>query len=110
MQLPDYTFYTEAYHGNQISEHDFPRLITRAGAYLKTVSCSAADGASYQMAACAVAEAWQINEQGGDLVSQTVDSWSKTFAQGNRPKSDRQRLLEAAKIYLGLCITETRWA
>ncbi len=108
--LPDYTYYTETYHGNQITEYDFPRLITRAGSYLKTIACSGADEEVYQMGACAVAEAWQINEQGGDLVSQTVDSWSKTFAQGKRPKSDQQRLLEAAKLYLGPCVTDVRWA
>lgn len=108
-KLPDYTYYTDAYHGNQILEADFPRLIHRAGAYLSGMACTAPpDSEVYKMAACAVAEAWQVNEQGGDLTGQSVGSWSKSYAQ-KRPKSDGQRLLEAAQLYLGPCVGAVRW-
>lgn len=103
--LPDYQFYTETYHGNQITEIDFPRLINRAGVFLQNLRCES-DDEKYSMAACAVAEAWQQNEQGGDLISQTVGSWSKSYSKGKR--SDTQRLLDAASLYLGNCAV--RWA
>ena len=39
------------------------------------------------MATCAVAEAWQRNEEGGEIVSQSVGSWSRTYAPAvNRKK------------------------
>lgn len=106
--LPNYTYYTDIYHGNQIAEPDFPRLMTRAGATLAQLAPDCPKGDSYQMAACAVAEAWQTNEQGGDLVSQSVGSWSKSYAQ-RKPKSDNQRLLDAAMVYLGPCVGAVRW-
>ncbi|WP_461368078.1 head-tail connector protein [Candidatus Darwinibacter acetoxidans] len=107
--LPDYSYYIDEYHGNQIPEPDFPRLIARAGAYLARAVCGSPDPDNYKMAACAVAEAWQTNEQGGDLASQSVGSWSRSYAD-RKPKSDNQRLLEAAQLYLGSCVGAVRWA
>jgi len=106
--LPDYSFYTQQYHGNRIPEEEFPRLITRAGAYLARFPGVDKESEAYKKAACAVAEAWQTNEQGGDIASQTVGSWSRSFAQ-KKPKSDEQRLLEAAQIYLGGAVSPVRW-
>ncbi|QHA01672.1 hypothetical protein [Dehalobacter restrictus] len=64
------------------------------------------DSASVQMAACAVAEAWQTNEQGGDVVSQSVGPWSKSFQK--ETKSDADRLYEAAQLYLPN-VRRVRW-
>ncbi len=73
MAYADYTFYTETYKGKSIPEADFGRLVTRASSYLDRMGVDLdPDSASVQMAACAVAEAWQTNEQGGDVVSQSV--------------------------------------
>ncbi len=99
--LPDYTFYTETYYGNQITEADFPRLISRASAYLNSIcDIDNTSEETAKMALCAVAEAWQTNEQGGDVVSQSVGSWSKSYAE-KKSKTDEQRLNDAAKLYLG---------
>ena len=109
---PDYTFYADVYFGNQIPEADFPRLTARASAFLDGLGCDLTGVPEEVMkkAVCAVAEAWQTNEQGGDVVSQTVGSWSKTFASGSRPKTGDQRLLEAAQLYLGkYCNLTVRW-
>lgn len=103
--MPDYAFYTNIYYGNQIFETDFPRLITRASTYISRLNCTTTDETAKKMAACAVAEAWQTNDQGGDIVSQTVGSWSKAFAT-KKTISDDQRLLAAAQLYLGSC---ARW-
>ena len=109
--LPDYNFYTDVYYGNQIPEADFPRLTARASAFLDGLSCdlSAAPEESFKMAVCSMAEAWQTNEQGGDVVHQTIGSWSKTFAD-SKPKTSEQRLIEAAQLYLSkYCNLTVRW-
>lgn len=109
--LPTYEFYIGTYWGNQIAEADFPRLTARASAFLDSLACnpSGASEEPYKMAICAVAEAWQVNEQGGDLASQSVGSWNKSYAQ-KKPKSNEQRLLDAAKLYLGnYCDLSVRW-
>ncbi len=107
---PDYKFYTEMYYGNQITEADFPRLIARSAAYLSNMcSLQNAPDEAVKMALCAVAEAWQTNEQGGDIVSQSVGNWSKSYAQ-KKVKTDEQRLSDAAKLYLGqYCNLTVRW-
>lgn len=109
--MPDYAFYTDTYHGNQITEADFPRLAARADSWLESLGCdlSGAPPDTLDMAICAVAEAWQTNEQGGDIVSQSVGSWSKSYTQ-KKPKSDMQRLTEAARMYLGdYCTFGVMW-
>lgn len=108
--LPDYNFYIDTYYGNQIAEADFPRLVSRASAYLDDAcNMSVVPEDAIKKALCAVAEAWQTNEQGGDVVSQSVGSWSKSYAQ-KKIKTDEQKLIDAAKLYLGkYCSLDVRW-
>ena len=103
--MPTYEFYVSTYMGNQIAEHDFPRLISRAGVYLEKFNVT--DENKLNMAMCAVAEAWQTNEQGGELASQSVGGWSKSYQQ-TKPKTNEERLLDAVKMYLG-DNTVVRW-
>jgi hypothetical protein len=99
----DYAFYIGDYRGNAIAETEFDRLILRASSYIDRITRGQA--ASYlpaepvQMAACAVAEAWRVNEQGGELASQSVGSWSRTFAK-TKAKNPDARLYDAAAVYL----------
>jgi hypothetical protein len=108
----DYTYYTNTYKGNSITEYDFDRLILRASAYLDRITANrAADYTSedaVKMAACAVAETWYINEQGGEIASQSVGSWSRHYAQA-KPKSNDRRLLDAAILYLPDIVQPVRW-
>lgn len=97
----DYPYYVGTYRGSTIAEEDFPRLATRASSYLDSI-CNAGDHQSedaVKMAACAVAEAWQVNEQGGEVVSESVGRWSKSFAASGKGKG--ALLWEAALLYLG---------
>lgn len=96
--MVEYNYYLSEYKGNAIAEADFPRLSARAETYLTGTleADSTADG--YKSAVCSVAEAWQENEQGGEVQSQTVGSWSCTYAVHG--KSAAQRLLDAARLYL----------
>ena len=111
MAYADYQFYTEQFLGKAISEADFARLTNRATSYIAkaTRGRSITDPVlfSVKMATCAVAEAWQINEQGGDVTSQSVGPWSKTFAR--KPKTDEERLLEAAQLYIPEMVKAVRW-
>ena len=101
MVYADNIYYRSVYLGTEIAPDEFPRLCARASAYLDGVSASAdhPDDDAVKMAACAVAEAWQRNEEGGEVVSQSVGSWSKTYASSGKTKTDA--LLEAARLYLG---------
>ncbi len=109
MAYADYSYYTGTYKGNSIPEADFDRLITRASSYLDKVAEDLdSSSTSVMMAACAVAEAWQKNEQGGELASQSVGPWSRSY-QTKEVKSDSDRLFEAAQLYLGSLVGRVRW-
>lgn len=106
----DYPFYVETYKGCAIAEQDFERLITRAESYLHSIISidGYTDSDAVKMAECAVAEAWQVNEQGGEIAAQTVGKWSRTY-QSKKGKSDNRRLFDAAKLYLGNHVQLARW-
>lgn len=107
--MVDYEYYSTVYKGNSIPETDFERLAIRASSYLDSIAKKIdPDSAPIKMATCAVAEAWQINEQGGDISSQSVGPWSKSF--NKETKRDSDRLYEAAKLYMGPLISRARWA
>jgi hypothetical protein len=107
----DYAYYTGVYKGSAIAESEFDRLILRASSYIDRLTSGRA--ASYspadpvKMAACAVAEAWQVNESGGDLQSQSVGSWSRSYA--TKVKSADMRLYDAAAMYLDGTGLIRRW-
>lgn len=106
----DYTFYKEIYLGNNIIEADFNRLISRAGFYLQQITGGRveeqAETLAVKMAACAVAEVWQEKEQ-GNVVSESVGKWSKTYAEEG--KSADKKLYEAAAMYLMNIDLLSRW-
>lgn len=116
MVYVDYNYYKESYKGTAIPEFDFDRLAMRASEYIDGITKGKATYAEGQneilikRAACAVAEAWQMNEQGGDITSQTVGSWSKSYIK--TAKSDNDRLYEAAYMYLAATglMPKVRWA
>ncbi|MFV0517246.1 MAG: hypothetical protein ACK5MV_07610 [Aminipila sp.] len=111
MAYANYAYYTAEYMGNSIPSANFDRLANRASSYLDKIIGSKISEISttekVKMATCAVAEAWQINENGGDVVSQSVGSWSKSF--NKESKSDDQRLFEAANLYLYDVVRKVRW-
>lgn len=112
MAYVDYEFYKNTYLGNAVPEADFNRLAQRASEYIDWITrgkaADMADNENVMKAACAVAEAVQTNEQGGDVVSQSVGSWSRSFSK--TAKTDSQRLLDAAQMYMHDLIPKVRWA
>lgn len=107
----DYIFYQETYLGNKITATDFDRLIIRAGFYLQQITGGKAekqaDTEAVKMAACAVAEVWQENEQGGAVISESVGKWSRSYAEPSQSTS--QQLYNAAALYLSGTGLLSRW-
>lgn len=101
MAYADYEYYKTTYLGTAIKEDDFPRLSLRASSFLDYYTQGRAaqnvDLDALKMACCAVAEQYQYVdtaqslaqksltaslETDGELQSQTVGSWSKTYRSG----------------------------
>ena len=99
----DYTFYTDEFFGTAIEEADFPRLSSRASDFIDYYTRGKAAGVTDEAtltalakACCASAEAMQADEQlkalaakatasalassGGEIKSETVGSWSQSYA------------------------------
>lgn len=112
MAYVNYEFYQETYKGNAVPSSDFERLAQRASDYLDYIThgkaADMADDKRLKKAACAVAEAMQTNEQGGDVASQSVGSWSKSYTKVS--KTDEERLIEAVRMYLSDLFPTVRWA
>ncbi len=106
MAYATYEFYRDSYRGNTIPQADFARLSERATEYINMVTFNRAE--EYQdikdllkKACCAVAEAYQLNEQGGGVVAETVGKITRNYAAGisNTP-TETQRLYTAVSRYL----------
>lgn len=99
MAYADYEYYKTTYLGTAISEGEFQRLALRASSFLDYYTqgraARNADLDALKMACCALAEQYQVIEaanalsqkslsgaaaaDGGELQSQSVGSWSKTY-------------------------------
>lgn len=99
----DYSFYTETFYGTAISEADFPRLSSRASDFIDYYTRGKAAKVTDEnvlptlaKCCCAIAEAMQTDEQNkalvakataaalasanGEIKSETVGSWSQSYA------------------------------
>lgn len=95
----DYTFYAENY-GGTLPEDVFSRLAKRSEYYVKKlVTKYDAEAEAIQMAICAVVDAVNNNETGGQVASESVGSWRRTFFQ-NESKTGERALYDAAMLYL----------
>ena len=90
MLTAGYEFYRGTYHGDKITAAEWPVLSRDAAACLEelTLGRTAADLAPEllercQMALCAVAEEYKAEreEGAGVVASESVGSWSRTYAQ-----------------------------
>lgn len=106
MPYADYSYYTSEYKG-AMPEEDFNRLSRQASAYIDKVTFgraaknhNSAIQEKIKDACCAVADVLLKKEQGGELTSQTVGSWSKSFASSGKTMDQQQ--YEAAALYLGM--------
>lgn len=121
MAYADYAYYTTAYLGTTIGEADFPRLSLRASSYLDYYTQGRAgenpDLDALKMACCAVAEQMQLADIAqetatkslsaslysagpGELQSQSVGSWSKTYRSGGESAQQALTAAQTAKAAL----------
>lgn len=120
MAYADYEYYTTTYLGTAIKEDDFPRLSLRASSFLDYYTQGQAaknsDLDALKMACCAVAEQYQSIdtaqalaqkslsaslESDGELQSQTVGSWSKTYRSGGDSAQQALSSVQTAQAALG---------
>ena len=105
----DFAYYTGVYLGAAIAQVDFPRLALKASRFLDALSkdslaaivTAGTDTATIdkiKMATCAVAEAYQVTEQGGQIASERVGNHSVTYNTAGQPRAN---ILDAARLYLG---------
>lgn len=97
----DYAFYSGTYKG-LLSAADFDRVTVSAGAALEhlTMGRSAphVESEPVKLAFCALCDVTAAAREQGELASQSVGSWSKTYKATG--KSAEQRLYDAAAPYL----------
>ncbi len=129
MMYADYAFYQSAFFGDQIEEHEFPKLSIRASAFLDYCTMNRAknhtDMGALKMACCALAEQYQAIETAkktaqkslsasadgteGELSSQSVGGWSKSYRSGgdsakaalSAAGEAQETLYNIALMYLG---------
>lgn len=119
MAYADYEYYTTTYLGSAIKEEDFPRLAMRASSFLDYYTqgraAQNADMDALKMACCAIADQYQYIdtaqalaqksltaslESDGELQSQTVGSWSKTYRSGGDSAQQALSSVQTAKASL----------
>lgn len=119
MAYANYEYYTSTYLGTAIKEDDFPRLSMRASSFLDYYTqgraAQNADLDALKMACCAIAEQYQYVdtaqslaqkslttslENDGELQSQTVGSWSKTYRSGGETAQQAATAAQTAQVSL----------
>lgn len=127
MAYADYEYYTITYLGTAIKGDDFPRLSLRASSFLDYYTqgraAKNADLDALKMACCAVAEQYQYIDtaqamaqkslsaslesgESGELQSQTVGSWSKTYRSGGDSAQQALSSMQAAKASLASIVQQ----
>lgn len=109
--LVEYSYYQESY-GGALPEETFCQLAVRASFYVNRLTGGRAvrqqESDAVRMAVCAVADAMQKQSEGGAVVSESVGSWSRSFATGNARSAERL-LYDAAMLYLADSGLVARW-
>ncbi len=129
MVYADYEFYANDYYGDSISWDVFPKYAMLASAYLDTATMRRAksnpDMPELKMACCALAEQYQamdtaqkaaqkslsgtLTTSGGELSSQSVGGWSKSYRSGgdtakaalSAAQATQEALYNTVLMYLG---------
>lgn len=100
----DYEFYLNSYHGT-MAEDDFNREVVRASAYIDMITMNRITDSvlrrfsdEIRLATCAACDVYCTTEKGGEIASESVGSWSRTYS--NTGKTAQQKLQDAAEPYL----------
>ncbi|MCQ5130300.1 hypothetical protein NE562_11560 [Butyricicoccus faecihominis] len=103
MAYADYSYYKTTYGGTMIAESAFARLSCLASAYIDSLTFGNAakdteHAEQIKTACCALAEEYQRQDSGGEVASETVGKWSKTYLSSGQ--SFEQRLYRVAAFVL----------
>lgn len=118
MVYADYAYYINHF-SPYVSESDFPKLAERASSYLDYYTRGKAAGYTaddaVKLACCALAEQYQLIDSarsaakkaletaasaGGELQSQSVGSWSRTYRSGGDSAKQATEAAQAAQAAL----------
>lgn len=121
MAYADYDYYANTYIGTAIKEADFPHLSLRASAYLDYYTQGRAaqnEGLdAVKLACCAIADQYQLIDSAraaakkaldaaasaeGELQSQSVGSWSKTYRSGGDSAKQVTEAAQTAQVSLAV--------
>ncbi len=101
----DYAYYHDTFHGNAVSEADFPGYVLKASRYIRAVTHDRAtdDNTDVKDATCATAEViQQIEKEKSGVVktSESVDTWSVSYFQPDSMKQDENtRMMNVIEPY-----------
>lgn len=100
----NYEFYSNSYHGT-MAEDDFNREVVRASAYIGMITMNRITDSvlrrfsdEIKLATCAACEVYYAAEKGGEIASESVGSWSRTYS--NTGTTTQQKLQDAVEPYL----------
>lgn len=104
--MTTYAFYISQY-GGKLPDNEFKRLQGRASAFLASLTLGRSESEALlpwqknlvQMALCAVIDATFDTENGGQIVSESNDGISVSYA-AKVQQTDEKRLYDAAEQYL----------
>lgn len=121
MVYADFDYYTNVYFGVSIEENDFPRLALRASTYIDYITMGNAlkhaQMDAVKLACCALAEDYQTieaskalanknlsaavsSEAGGEVQSEAVGGWSRSFRSGGDSASSAVKASASSKEFL----------
>lgn len=104
----DYGFYSQIFHG-KVEQSDFERLGIYAAAYLDEATMGRASEElpgpvldKVRLAYCALVDAYDLEEHGGGIASETNDGISVTYVSGiGGSNANKRRLYSAVSTFLG---------
>ena len=104
MTYADYNFYVTSY-GGTLTEDAFNKLITKASAYVDYITLGRITPIhldkykeKISLAACSVVDVLHDEANGGELSSQTVGPWTRTYKGSG--KTAEQKKYDSAEVYL----------
>lgn len=108
-----YEFYKTTYFGDSLDETEFPKLCNKAGIYVDRFTFDRASSvtdsddvklvSNLKQCICEVAEKLKIYNASNGMIasSETVGSWTVSYAAGSIPKSAESDIYKTVSLYLG---------
>lgn len=100
----DYDYYVKEYNGT-MPEEDFNREVLKASAYVDQITMKRITpdvlkkyGEEIKLATCAACDCLYSFESGGEVTSESVGSWSRSY--GSSGRTHQQKLQDSVETYL----------